>query len=218
MNIFVCCVTDAREESSLEFAMMLVALPSVLPPGASMRVYFMPDVQVGPEAFLETSPGPNDLFVAMDTMVSSLDFVKGALLQAGSDEGPDFVLGVVPEPHIDWHSVEQGLPPYGTQFDSIISGQGGDYIKLADADKPVSLPRAFWTRARALQQQPNLWPRPGGSSVHIDAAHQLTIMGKHAFTGCVGNRVVHVTPGADRNGTPALGRKMHGAEDKPASY
>lgn len=195
MNIFMCCVTDSREESSLDFAMMLVALPSALPPGASMRVHFTTSADVGLQAFLETSPGPDDLFVAMDTMTSSLDFIKGAL-QFGPGEGPGFVVGVVPEPRIDWDSVRQGLPPYGTQFDSVIAraAGGGGYIELTDADKPTSLPKALWARARTLQQQPQLlthWPRCE-DPVHIDATHQLTIMGKHAFTGCVGNRVVQV--------------------------
>lgn len=184
-SVFVCCLTDWRDESSLEFAMMLLSLGTLLP-GANVQVHFTTSMADGLAEFgrARAKAGrldiDDDLFFGIDTMMSGQAFLKEAVACPHA-----YVLGVHPKPPVDWERVGRGLTPYVTNYDSSTKG----FVKLPATAKDLAQARAFWLKSKVLNDlgHHRAWEWQG--DVHVDTRNQLTVMGKQPFTGCIGHRV-----------------------------
>jgi hypothetical protein len=183
-NVFLCCLSDASNESSIGFAMMLLTLPSCLQ-GADLRVHFVDDAVKGMQAFFDTHPKDGDVFVMMPTMMSGTEFVTSAL-----DSTHKFVLAVHPRPEIKWDRVAQGLTPYTTNLEHLIStdpNQRG-YVPTLPEDFKGKTHTAFWAKGSVFNNLGHANVFDWDGPVHADTKHQLTLMGKHGFAGCIGHR------------------------------
>lgn len=184
-RVFLCCLCDRRDESSIEFAMMLLSLPCRLA-NRDIQVHFTESLEAGLRTFWDKGPGDDDVFVAMDTMMSGEEFVISAAVAPGSAK---YVLGVHPIPYIEWDRVAAKQSPYVTNHQHLIDTDPAKrgYIPLQGPPPPDA--RAFWVKGSVLRSlgHHRVWEWAGG--VLVDTKNQLSMLGKHVFTGCIGHRV-----------------------------
>jgi hypothetical protein len=186
--LFLCCLTDARDESCIDFAMMLLALPG-LAPNVNVHVHFAHSLQDGLRSFLAMQPGDDAVFVAMDTMMAGTGFVAAALASSAKHQ---LCFAVHQKPPIDWARVAAGLTPYQTTFADLVAPKPADrgYVPLVttDAWPAPQDTKALWLKGSVLNAlgHTDVWQWTG--QAHVDTSNELSVMGKQPFTGCVGHR------------------------------
>lgn len=185
-KLFMCNISDGRNESCIEHAVMVLALPSHIG-GATLHVHFAPNLQRGLDAFKQLDPSEDDIFVAIDSMVSGLTFVTSALTSPHQ-----FVFGTHAQPEIDWERVAKGLTPYITNFEDLISSDPAQrgYVQLESKPNEAAFTsaKALWIKGSVLKDLGHLRIFEWDGPIYVDTKNQLSIMAKLSFTGCVGYR------------------------------
>ena len=184
--VYVCCLCDGRDESYIEFAMMLMSLTSLVPGNPRIHVHFAPNPEEGLKGFQDmcTTNGPDEIFVCMPTTMSSTLFLTRCV--ANTDKA--VILGVHPVPVIDWQAVEKGMPPY---CNNISAPDDQEWVLVPNDSLHGNPPLVFKVDATVVCKCPDrtrpLWQQWEGP-VFADNKAQLTVMGKNTFSGCVGYR------------------------------
>ena len=184
--VYVCCLTDARDESYIEFAMMLMSLSSVLPGAPRIHIHFARTVEEGLAGFrtMCTTFGPEEIFVAIPTTMASNDFMTRCV----AAEDKHAIIGVHPIPVIDWEAVEKGEPPYRCNVDAPAEEEWVQIPNDAIAKMPPIVFKVDGTVVAACTDPAgSIWSQWAGE-VWADNKAQLSIMGKNTFAGCVGYR------------------------------
>ena len=183
--MYVCSISDGRNEVYIEHALMLMELPAELAPhNCEVHVHQAATAEEGLAAFLAGEPAADDVFAAMPATASGTRF----LVRAATGAHP-YTLAMHPVTHIDWASAEAGGPPHGWVHgpQDWAAQVGGGYARLRE---PLAAPPLiFAAHAWVLRGRAPFWARPLAAPA-VDAEAPCAVMAKLAFAGSVGWRTI----------------------------
>lgn len=180
MKIHLCALTTVTQDSSVNFASMILRLPQVLP-DCTVRVEFFQNPHAAYEAFYDSN---EDVFVCMPTYADGTDFLRA--LVVNRKEWTPVVVAKHLKPDILWTpdgpKVEYNVPD---GVDSRRYTSVSPESIMTDQTLPLS-----FAVARYEGMPRNLRQVLETNKIVCDMHDGINIYAKHVFKGCVGHRRV----------------------------